>query len=59
MVIILVIHLNLKKKITGQTNDNGEINGVEIMVPLKYLSNFWRTLEMPLINCEIDQQIVV
>ena len=24
------------------------------MVPLKYLSNFWRTLEMPLINCEIN-----
>ena len=24
------------------------------MVPLKYLSNFWRTLEMPLINCEIE-----
>ena len=23
------------------------------MVPLKYLSNFWRKLEMPLINCEI------
>ena len=23
------------------------------MVPIKYLSNFWRTLEMPLINCEI------
>ena len=23
------------------------------MAPLKYLSNFWRTLEMPLINCEI------
>ena len=23
------------------------------MVPLKYLSNIWRTLEMPLINCEI------
>ena len=21
------------------------------MVPLKYLSNFWRTFEMPLINC--------
>ena len=27
---------------------------VEIMVPLKYLSNFWRTLEMPLINCEVN-----
>ena len=24
------------------------------MVPLKYLSNFWRTLEMSLINCEIN-----
>ena len=24
------------------------------MVPLKYLSNFWRTLEIPLINCEIE-----
>ena len=27
---------------------------VEIMVPLKNLSNFWRILEMPLINCEIN-----
>ena len=24
------------------------------MVPLKYLSNFWRTLEIPLINCEVN-----
>ena len=24
------------------------------MVPLKYLSNFWKTLEMPLINCEVS-----
>ena len=44
---------NFKTKITGQTNDNGIIN-VEIMVPLKYLSNFWRTLEIPLINCEVE-----
>ena len=44
---------NFKAKITGQTNDNGVIN-FEIMVPLKYLSNFWRTLEKPLINCEIE-----
>ena len=27
-------------KITGQTNNDGEINSIEIMVPLKYLSNF-------------------
>ena len=25
-----------------------------IIVPLQYLSNFWRTLEMPLINCEVN-----
>ena len=24
------------------------------MVPLEYLSNFWRTFEMPLINCEVE-----
>ena len=24
------------------------------MVPSRYLSNFWKTLEMPLINCEIN-----
>ena len=44
---------NFKTKITGQTNNDGTIN-IEIMVPLKYLSNFWRTLEMPLINCEVE-----
>ena len=44
---------NFKVKITGQTGDDGR-KGVEIMVPLKYLSNFWRTLEMPLINCELN-----
>ena len=27
------------------------------MVPLKYLSNFWRTLEMPLVNCKISLQL--
>ena len=39
-----------KAKITGQTEDDGT-KDVEIIVPLKYLSNFWRTFEMPLINC--------
>ena len=29
-------------------------NGVKIAVPLKYLSNFWRSLEMPLINCNLN-----
>ena len=30
---------------TGSTGDNGT-KAVHIMVPLKYLSNFWRTLDM-------------
>ena len=45
---------NFKTKITGQTGDDGRIGNVEIMVPLKYLNNFWRTLEMLLINCEVN-----
>ena len=45
---------NFKTKITVQTENNGRIDNVEIMVPLKYLSNYWRTLEMPLINCEVN-----
>ena len=43
-----------KVKITGKTPDDGNTKDVEIIVPLKYLSNFWRTLEMPLINCEVN-----
>ena len=53
MLLITVLHLNLNKKITGKTATNGR-KGVEIMVSLIYLSNFWRTLEMPLINFEIN-----
>ena len=41
-------------KITGKTPDDGNKKDIEIIMPLKYLSNFWRTLEMPLINCEIN-----
>ena len=39
-------------KCTGQTDNNATKN-VEIMVPLKYISNFWRTLEIALIICEL------
>ena len=43
----------IKEKKTGKRGNNGTKN-VEIMVPLQYLSNFWRTPEIPLINCEIN-----
>ena len=42
---------NFKAKI--MTNNDGRID-VEIMAPLKYLSNFWITLEMPFTNCEVE-----
>ena len=29
-------------------------NETEIVIPLKYLSNFWRSLDIPLINCEVE-----
>ena len=38
-------------KLTGQTDDSGTKN-IEAMVPLKYISNFRRTHEMLLNNCE-------
>ena len=43
-----------KIKTTGKTPANDNEKYVEIMVPLKYSSNFWRTLGMPLINCEVN-----
>ena len=46
-----------KVKITGKTPADGKKKDVKIEVPIKYLSNFWRTLEVPLINCEINHII--
>ena len=43
-----------KIKITGKILAAGNTKDVEILVPLKYLSNFWRTVERPLINCEVE-----
>ena len=54
-----------KTSITGNTNNVGDgedgynankvgKNETEIVIPLKHLSNFWRTLNIQLINCEIE-----
>ena len=43
----------LKTKIAGIT-DNDDTKVVKIMVPSKYLTNFSRTLEIPLFRCEIN-----
>ena len=57
--------LKYKTSITGNTynvgddDDNYDANkvgkkGTEIVIPLKYLRNFWRSLDIPLINCEVE-----
>ena len=56
-----------KTNITGKTSNANRENSknteqgnkktkknLEIVVPLKLLSNFWRSLDMPLINCEVS-----
>ena len=41
-----------KKKLIGRTPNNNNILDAEVVVPLKYLSNLWRSLDLPLMNCE-------
>ena len=46
---------NYKTSIAGKLEvNNVEKDDVEIVVPLKYLSNFQRALDIPLINCEVS-----
>ena len=54
-----------KTSITGNTYNVGDDeeeydasevgkNETEVVISLKHLSNFWRVLNMPLINCEVE-----
>ena len=43
-----------KESITGKTTNDGNTKDVEFSVPLKHLSNSWKTLDMPLFNCEVS-----
>ena len=43
----------LGKTADAVNNIDSSIKDAKIVVPLKYLSNFWRSLEMPLINCKV------
>ena len=47
-----------KTKIMGNTpTDNDNTTDAEVIVPLKYLSNIWRSFDLPLINCEIELDV--
>ena len=44
-----------KTSIVGETpDDNDSLTGAKVVIPLKHLSNFWRSLNIPLINCEVE-----
>ena len=46
--------MNYKASIIGKLEGNKTEKESEIVVPLKYLSTFWRILDIPLINSEIN-----
>ena len=48
---------SLLGKATGGDGDDGSLKNAKIAVPLKYLSNFFRSLEMPLINCKLHLEL--
>ena len=43
-----------KAILIGNAETDGTKKGAKIVIPLKYLSIFWRSLEMPLINCKVE-----
>ena len=50
---------DFKSSIVGElgniNNDNrASKDEISLVIPLKHLSNFWRSLKIPLINCEIE-----
>ena len=47
-------YFEYKSKLIWRTPNNSGRADTEVVVLLKYLSNFWRTLDLPLINCEIE-----
>ena len=46
-----------KANLIGNTENNGTKMGVKKAVRLKYLSNFWRSLKMPLIKCKVKPSL--
>ena len=53
-IINNALSFKYKANLIGNTENNGTKNRVKIAVPLKCLSNVWRSLEMPLINCKVE-----
>ena len=63
LLLLMIIILNLLKyknkylEITAGEGANGILTKETVAVPLKYLSNFLKLLEMPLINCKVELKL--
>ena len=59
--MITLNHLKIKVTLVGKAadaaNGNSFVKNAEIVVPLKYLSYLWRSLEISLINCKIHLEL--
>ena len=47
----------VRKTSNAVNNTYISVKNTKIVVPLKYLSNLWKSLEMPLINCKIHLEL--
>ena len=53
ILFLFILNLLNIKQVGYDANKVGK-NETEVVIPLKYLSNFWKRLNIPLINCEVE-----
>ena len=51
-------YIQYNRRIIGSTPNNDNRLDVEVVVPLKYLIKFLRSLNLPLINCTVKQNLI-
>ena len=56
--ILSLLNIIGRTSITGRTANDRNTKEVQFSVPLKHLSNFWKALDMPLINCEVSWTLI-
>ena len=54
LLLILLVIILLNCQIWTYLTGGDGTKDVEIIIPSKYISNFWRNLEIPLNNCKIN-----
>ena len=61
LIILSLSNIRLTRSGNAAAQDDNDANGIlksaTIAVPLKYLSNFWRSFEMQLINCKVELKL--